>query len=136
MTLVHFSPGERYLVTFSSVEPTNPRDTTAIILNIFDVKTGAKLRNFQLTPEDVFLHPGGLATNWPFFKWAGGCDDKCACEPSCHPTLHFLMSWPNHPLMKDSYVLGKVLVRHPHICQSAIANGAKVRGFCLSRPNI
>ena len=83
MQLIQFSPEEKYLVTFSSVEPSNPRDPTTLILNIFDVKTGAKLRNFQVTPEDVFIHPGGLATNWPIFKWAGGCNDKYAapCRP-------------------------------------------------------
>ena len=97
--LIQFSPEENYLVTFSSVEPSNPRDPTTLILNIFDVKTGAKLRNFQVTPEDVFIHPGGLATNWPIFKWAGGCDDKYAAP--CWPIRarqpfslneHF---WPN-----------------------------------------
>ena len=73
---IQFSPAEKYLVTFSSVEPTNPRDTLQLILNIFDVKTGKRLRNFQLTPEDLPAHPSGLAHSWPFFKWAGGCDDK------------------------------------------------------------
>lgn len=73
---IQFSPGEKYLVTFSSIEPTNPRDTLQLILNIFEVKTGRLLRNFQLTPEDLPAHPGGLTHSWPFFKWAGGCDDK------------------------------------------------------------
>lgn len=76
VSLIQFSPNERYLVTFSSVEPTNPRESTTLILNIFDLKSGAKLRNFQLSPEEVFIHPGGLATNWPIFKWGGGCNDK------------------------------------------------------------
>ena len=73
---IQFSPGEKYLITFSSVEPQGPRDTLQLIFNVFDVKTGKKLRNFQLTPEDVH-QPVGSHPNAPIFKWAGGCDDRC-----------------------------------------------------------
>jgi len=74
---IQFSPGEKYLITFSSVEPVGPRDTLQLIFNVFDVKTGKKLRNFQFTPEDVHT-PTGSHLSAPIFKWAGGCQDKYA----------------------------------------------------------
>lgn len=39
--LIDFSPGDRYLVTYSTHEPSNPTDThRRIVLKIFDVRTG------------------------------------------------------------------------------------------------
>lgn len=70
--IVQWSPGENYVITFSRVEPQTPRDTAKLILNVFEVKTGRKLRNFELSPNEIV---SGIAP-WPIFKWAGGGDDK------------------------------------------------------------
>ncbi len=42
--LIDFSPGERYLMTYSSIEPSNPRESMGILLNVFDTRSGKKLR--------------------------------------------------------------------------------------------
>ncbi|KAF3446155.1 hypothetical protein FNV43_RR11334 [Rhamnella rubrinervis] len=55
--LIDFSPGEKYLVTYSSHEPSNPRDATRVVINIFDVRTGQVMRDFKGTP-DVFAIGG------------------------------------------------------------------------------
>jgi uncharacterized protein with WD repeat len=34
---VDFSPNEKYLVTYSTVEATNPHEKAGVVLNIFDV---------------------------------------------------------------------------------------------------
>ena len=64
MQLIQFSPEEKYLITFSSVEPSNPRDPTQLILNIFDVRTGKRIWIFHTIPMkgefgyDSWLIPG------------------------------------------------------------------------------
>eukprot|EP00884_Botryococcus_braunii_P018580 jgi/Botrbrau1/5405/Bobra.182_1s0009.1 len=77
--LVDFSPNEKYLVTYSPVEATNPHEKAGVVLNIFEVRSGKKLRNFTGSMEEYAVGsqagPGGLPV-WPIFKWAGGCDDK------------------------------------------------------------
>ncbi|KAF8067212.1 R1 [Scenedesmus sp. PABB004] len=77
--LVEFSPGERYLMTYSSIEPHNPRDKVQILLNVFDSRSGKKLRVFSGNMDDYAVGssagPGG-ALRWPLFKWAGGDADK------------------------------------------------------------
>jgi translation initiation factor 3 subunit B len=79
---VDFSPGEKFLVTFSAADPAGPRDRAALLLNIFDIRTGRKLRTFE-GPVDEWavgtaaLPGGGLA--WPLLRWSGGGDDAfCA----------------------------------------------------------
>ena len=39
--LVDFSPNERYLISYSSQDPSNPREKATVIFNVFDLKTGA-----------------------------------------------------------------------------------------------
>lgn len=76
--LIEFSPNERYLLSYSSVEPSNPRETVTVVLNIFDVRTGRRLRGFDGAMDEFAVGanagPGG-ALKWPVFKWAGGSED-------------------------------------------------------------
>lgn len=77
--LIDFSPGERYLMTYSTVEPAGPRDPPSILLNVFDTRSGKLLRRFE-GPVDEYAvgsaaGPQG-SLRWPFFKWAGGADDR------------------------------------------------------------
>ncbi|KAK9836110.1 hypothetical protein WJX81_002073 [Elliptochloris bilobata] len=77
--LIQFSPEETYVVTYSPVEPANPREKAGLVLNLFDSRTGRKLRNFAGSAEDYAVGaaaaPGG-ALKWPVFQWAGGCGDR------------------------------------------------------------
>ncbi|XP_074373122.1 eukaryotic translation initiation factor 3 subunit B-like [Apium graveolens] len=75
--LIDFSPGEKYLVTYSSHEPSNPRDTHKVVLNIFDVRTGKIMRDFKGSADDFAIGgSGGFAgVSWPVFRWGGGKDD-------------------------------------------------------------
>lgn len=50
--LVEFSPNEKYLITYTSHEPTNARDPVTIMLMVFDVRSGRKLRQFEGTAEE------------------------------------------------------------------------------------
>ncbi|KAI3676755.1 hypothetical protein L1987_86371 [Smallanthus sonchifolius] len=76
--LFDFSPGEKYLVTYSSHEPSNPRDTHRVVLNIFDVRTGKIMRDFKGTADEFAIGGTGGFTgfSWPVFKWGGGKEDK------------------------------------------------------------
>ncbi|KAM5561847.1 eukaryotic translation initiation factor 3 subunit B [Rosa sericea] len=76
--LIDFSPGEKYLVTYSSHEASNPRDTNRVVIDIFDVRTGKVMRDFKGTPDDFAIGgTGGVSgVSWPVFKWGGGKDDK------------------------------------------------------------
>uniref|UniRef100_A0A0D6QWQ8 Eukaryotic translation initiation factor 3 subunit B n=1 Tax=Araucaria cunninghamii TaxID=56994 RepID=A0A0D6QWQ8_ARACU len=76
--LIDFSPGEKYLVTYSSHEPSNPRDTQRVTLNIFDVRTGKVMREFKGSADDFATGgTGGVAgVSWPVFRWAGGREDR------------------------------------------------------------
>ncbi|GMH04540.1 hypothetical protein Nepgr_006380 [Nepenthes gracilis] len=76
--LIDFSPGEKYLVTYSSHEPSNPRDTHMVVLNIFDVRTGKVMRDFKGSADEFAVGGTGGVTgvSWPVFRWAGGRDDK------------------------------------------------------------
>ncbi|KAI3936147.1 hypothetical protein MKX01_021427 [Papaver californicum] len=76
--LIDFSPGEKYLVTYSSHEPSNPRDTHRVTLNIFDVRSGKVMRDFKGS-ADAFATAGtgGVSgVSWPVFRWGSGTDDK------------------------------------------------------------
>ncbi|KAJ7527924.1 hypothetical protein O6H91_16G076300 [Diphasiastrum complanatum] len=75
---IDFSPSEKFLVTYSSHEPSNPRDTQRVTLNIFDVRSGKILREFKGSADDFATGgTGGVAgVSWPVFRWAGGRDDK------------------------------------------------------------
>ena len=76
--LIEFSPCEQYLITYSSIEPSNPREKAKVLLNVFDTKTGKKLRAFDNSVDEFAIGtaagPGG-ALRWPVFKWAGGPKD-------------------------------------------------------------
>ncbi|GAB2300311.1 Eukaryotic translation initiation factor 3 subunit B [Dionaea muscipula] len=76
--LIDFSPGERYLVTYSSHEPSTPRDTHRVVLNIFDVRTGKVMRDFKGSADEFAVGGTGGVTgvSWPVFRWAGGREDK------------------------------------------------------------
>jgi len=82
--LIQFSPEETFLVTYSPVEPANPREKAGLVLNLFDSRTGRKLRNFAGSAEDYAVGaaagPAG-ALKWPVFQWAGGCGDRRAPGP-------------------------------------------------------
>lgn len=75
---IDFSPGERFLVTYSSQEPSNPRDTHKVILNIFDVRTGKVMRDFKGSVDDFVVGgTGGVSgVSWPVFRWGGGKNDE------------------------------------------------------------
>ncbi|XP_068659438.1 eukaryotic translation initiation factor 3 subunit B-like [Aristolochia californica] len=76
--LIDFSPGEKYLVTYSSHEPSNPRDTHRVVLHIFDVRTGKVMRDFKGNADEFAIGgTGGVSgVSWPVFRWSGGKDDK------------------------------------------------------------
>ncbi|KAL6569251.1 Eukaryotic translation initiation factor 3 subunit B [Orobanche minor] len=76
--LIDFSPGERFLVTYSSHEPSNPRDTHRVEMNIFDVRTGEVMRDFKGSADEFAIGgTGGVSgVSWPVFRWCGGKDDK------------------------------------------------------------
>ncbi|XXG83222.1 hypothetical protein AAC387_Pa10g1024 [Persea americana] len=76
--LIDFSSGEKYLVTYSSHEPSNPRDTHRVVLNIFDVRSGKVMRDFKGNADEFATGgTGGVAAvSWPVFRWGGGKDDK------------------------------------------------------------
>ncbi|KAH8504065.1 hypothetical protein H0E87_011635 [Populus deltoides] len=75
---IDFSPGEKYLVTYSSHEPSNPRDANRVVINIFDVRTGKVMRDFKGSADEFSIGgAGGVAgVSWPVFRWGGGKDDK------------------------------------------------------------
>ncbi|KAK9090555.1 hypothetical protein Sjap_023732 [Stephania japonica] len=76
--LIDFSPGEKYLVTYSSHEPSNPRDMHRVVLNIFDVRTEKPMRDFKGSADEFAIGgTGGVAgVSWPVFRWGGGKEDK------------------------------------------------------------
>ncbi|KAI3676754.1 hypothetical protein L1987_86370 [Smallanthus sonchifolius] len=76
--LLDFSPGEKYLVTCSSHEPSNPGETHRVVLNIFDVRTGKVTRGFKGSADAFAIGGTGGFTgvSWPVFKWGGGKEDK------------------------------------------------------------
>ncbi|KAH1099269.1 hypothetical protein J1N35_016190 [Gossypium stocksii] len=76
--LIDFSPGEKFLVTYSSHEPSNPRDANRVVINIFDVRTGKVMRDFKGSADEFAVGgAGGVAGNsWPVFRWGGGKEDK------------------------------------------------------------
>ncbi|KAF2287294.1 hypothetical protein GH714_039562 [Hevea brasiliensis] len=76
--LIDFSPVEKYLVTYSSHEPSNPRDANRIVINIFDVRTGKVMRDFKGSADEFAIGGTGGVTgvSWPIFRWGGGKDDR------------------------------------------------------------
>ena len=77
--LVDFSPNEKYLITYSSQDPSNPREKATVVFNVFDIRTGRKLRNFTGSVDEFAVGAAAGTTGmlkWPVFKWAGGPHDK------------------------------------------------------------
>ncbi|EFJ13839.1 hypothetical protein SELMODRAFT_446105 [Selaginella moellendorffii] len=76
--LIDFSPSEKFLVTYSSHEPSNPRETQKVVLNVFDVRSGKSHREFKGSADEFATGgTGGVAgVSWPVFRWSGGRDDK------------------------------------------------------------
>ena len=60
--LLQFSPCERYLISFSSQEPTNPCDPATVQFCIFDVRTSKKLRVFEGPQDEFSKYLGGANT--------------------------------------------------------------------------
>lgn len=76
-----FSADERWAYTFSEVAPAGPRETPRFIVNVWDVRTGRKLRMFEGAQSDYAVGAaarpdGGLA--WDAFHWSGGVSNKPA----------------------------------------------------------
>ncbi|KAI3862385.1 hypothetical protein MKW92_010092 [Papaver armeniacum] len=76
--LIDFSPAEKYLVTYSSHESGSRCETHKVVLNIFDVRTGKVMRDFEGSADEFAVSgTGGISGfSWPFFRWGGGKDDK------------------------------------------------------------
>lgn len=93
--LIDFSPNERYLLSYSPIEPRGPREPVGAMICIFDARSGRKLRAFegaqeefsgpqqpQQPPRGGRGHGGGhsdeppVGLRWPVFKWAGGKTDS------------------------------------------------------------
>ncbi|XP_059651708.1 eukaryotic translation initiation factor 3 subunit B-like [Cornus florida] len=79
--LIDFSPGERFLVTYSSHKPSNPRESHSDVLNIFDVRTGKVMGEFNGNADKFAIGGFGAITgvSWPVFRW-GGEKDKYFAE--------------------------------------------------------
>ncbi|KAL6846837.1 hypothetical protein ACP4OV_024285 [Aristida adscensionis] len=76
VTLIDFSPGERYLVTYSNHEPSNPTDTHRVVINICDVRSGKLMRDFKGS-ADEFKTGASISfsgVSWSIFRWCK--DDK------------------------------------------------------------
>eukprot|EP00899_Mesostigma_viride_P013900 jgi/Mesvir1/22510/Mv18538-RA.2 len=76
--LIDISPAEKFLISCSSHEPSNPRDTQTVTLNIWDCRSGSLLRTFQGSTDEWAVGSSGVNGQmaWPVFKWAGGGEDK------------------------------------------------------------
>ena len=73
VSYIEFSPDEKYVLSYSSREPSNPSEKAALLVNVFDAQNGAKLRKFEGSIEEFAV--GSAATGdgslkWPIFKWA------------------------------------------------------------------
>ena len=88
--LIGFSPGEKYIVTYSSQE--SKKTGTTVTLSVFDVKTGQKLRSFVAPVEEFSVPPPAPPTaanqapappppaqgqiQWPLLRWSGSGEDR------------------------------------------------------------
>ncbi|KAF5795859.1 putative eukaryotic translation initiation factor 3 subunit B [Helianthus annuus] len=70
MSTIDLSPGEKYLANCSSHEPSNPRGTHRVVLNVFDVRTGKIMKGFnERADEFAFGETGGFTgVSWPVFR--------------------------------------------------------------------
>lgn len=70
-----FSPCEKYLVCYSEIPPEGPRGRPQFLLNVFEVRTGKKLRSFDGPQDEFAVGAAALPDDrlvWPAFKWSGG----------------------------------------------------------------
>ncbi|KAI5655853.1 hypothetical protein M9H77_33040 [Catharanthus roseus] len=72
--LFDFSPGEKYLVTYSIDGTSSPNDKQRALLRIFDTRSGKMLRGFKRILDD--LATCGTQVPWPLIRWDGGKYDK------------------------------------------------------------
>ena len=61
VSYIEFSPDEKYVLSYSSREPTTPLEKAALLVNVFDAQSGAKLRKFEGSIEEFAV---GSAANW------------------------------------------------------------------------
>ena len=94
VSYIEFSPDEKYLLSYSSREPTNPQEKAAMVVNVFDTQSGAKLRKFEGSVEEFAVGSAAMgdgSLKWPIFKWAAS---GCAPLPHpIHPDPSYLPSW-------------------------------------------
>lgn len=116
VSYVEFSPDEKYVLSYSSREPTNPQEKAALLVNVFDSQTGAKLRKFEGSIEEFAVGSAAMgdgSLKWPIFKWAAsGCaltllHSACTRQPQLHLTacgdlagggLSLVDGWPGRGL--------------------------------------
>ncbi|KAI3719303.1 hypothetical protein L6452_20199 [Arctium lappa] len=84
--LIDFSPGEKYLVTYSSHEPSTPHDSHRVLLNIFDVRTDKVMRDFKGNADEfAFGGTGGFTgVSWPVFRNWSGPSVATMCDASIY----------------------------------------------------
>ena len=73
--LIDFSPCEKFLISYSSQEPSNPREKASVVFSVFESRTGKKLRTFTGGVDDYAVGTAatsGGALSWPVFKWSQG----------------------------------------------------------------
>ncbi|XP_074557396.1 eukaryotic translation initiation factor 3 subunit B-like [Curcuma longa] len=75
---IDFSPGEKYIITYSSHEPSKPQDSHRIVINIFDVRTGKLMLDFKGNADEFATGGSGGVSgiSWPVIRWGGGREDK------------------------------------------------------------
>ena len=99
VSYIEFSPDEKYVLSYSSREPTNPQEKAALLVNIFDAQSGGgKLRKFEGSIEEFAVGSAALgdgSLKWPIFKWAA--------------SGYVLLSF-HHPICPTSLSLGMVAI--------------------------
>lgn len=73
MRFVEFSPDEKYILSYSSREPSNPNEKAGLLVNVYDCATGQKMRTFEGSIEEYAVGSAATADGslkWPIFKWA------------------------------------------------------------------
>ena len=65
---IEFSPCERYLASGSTHDPANAREQAQVVVNFFDVRSGAKLRSFQVRLFAFHLYFICISFVFPYFR--------------------------------------------------------------------
>ncbi len=108
VSYIEFSPDEKYVLSYSSREPTNPQEKAALLVNIFDAQSGGgKLRKFEGSIEEFAVGSAALgdgSLKWPIFKWAAS---GYALLSSSHLSHILSFSYGCHPdVARSRYKLG------------------------------